>query len=402
MANLIVSQALGRIAPSPTIAVSQRARDLKAAGADVIALAAGEPDFPTPPHVAEAAIAAIRDGRTGYTAVDGIPELKEAVAEKFARDNGLQYEPDTEITVTSGGKFLIYAAMMASLNPGDEVVIPAPYWVSYPDIVKLCDGVPVVVQTSEENGFRLTAEALEGAITERTRWVMLNSPSNPTGAVLGHDDLRALADVLLRHPKVWVLTDDIYEHVIYDAGFATIASVEPELKSRTLTMNGASKAYAMTGWRIGFGGGPQPLIATIRKLLGQTTSNPCSISQWATVEALRGDQGFLSERAAAFRQRRDRVLEALAEAPGLSCAKPEGAFYLYPSVAGLIGRSAGGRVLESDLDVAEVLLEEENVALVPGTAFGKAPFMRLSYAASMGELEEASARILRFCERVAE
>ncbi|MCQ8186650.1 pyridoxal phosphate-dependent aminotransferase [Parvularcula maris] len=402
MVNVVLSQALGRIAPSPTLAVSQKARELKAAGEDVIALAAGEPDFATPEHIAEAGIQAIRDGHTGYTAADGIPELKEAVAAKFERDNGLSYDPGTEVTVTSGGKYLIFAAMMATLNPGDEVVVPAPYWVSYPDIVKLCGGTPVIAETSEAAGFRLTPEVLEAAITPKTKWLILNSPSNPTGAVLSREDLRGLGEVLLRHPKIMVLSDDIYEHITYDAEFATIAEAVPALKERVLTMNGASKAYSMTGWRIGFGAGPKPLINAIRKLLSQSTTNPCSISQWAAVAALNGDHGFLAERNEAFRARRDHLLSVFADAPGLSVVRPEGAFYLYPKVEGLIGRSLGGRMLETDLDVATALLEEEKVALVPGTAFGTAPYLRLSYAASMAEIEEASQRITRFCERLAE
>ncbi|GGY43714.1 pyridoxal phosphate-dependent aminotransferase [Parvularcula lutaonensis] len=400
MTNLIVSEALGRVAPSPTIAVSQKARDLKAKGCDVIALAAGEPDFPTPEHIAEAGIKAIRDGHTGYTAVDGIPELKDAVAAKFARDNNLTYDAGTEIAVTSGGKFAIYAAMMATLNPGDEVIVPAPYWVSYPDIVKLCGAKPVIVEMKPEDGFRLDPQALEAAITPKTRWLILNSPGNPTGSVMEEPHLRAIADVLLKHPKVWVLTDDIYEHVIYDATFATIAQVERKLKERTLTMNGASKAYSMTGWRIGYVGGPSSLIAAMRKLASQTTTNPCSISQWAAVAALNGDHGFLAERNKAFRARRDHLLDVLGKAPGLSVNKPEGAFYLFFSCEGLLGGKVGERILETDLEVAEALLEEELVALVSGTAFGKAPFLRLSYAASMEELEEAGKRITRFCERV--
>lgn len=394
------SAALERIKPSPTIAVSQKARDLKRQGEDVIALAAGEPDFPTPEHIADAGVKAIRDGKTGYTAVDGIPELKEAVAEKFKRDNGLDYDPGTEIAVTPGGKFMIYAAFMATLNPGDEVIVPAPYWVSYPDITLLCGGKPVVVETRQDDGFVLQAEDLEAAITEKTRWVILNSPGNPTGGVASREELKALADVLLRHPHVWVLTDDIYEHIVYDATFATIASVEPRLKERTLTMNGASKAYSMTGWRIGFGGGPAPLMAAMRKLAGQSTTNPSSISQWATVAALQGDHSFLAERNTAFRARRDHLLDVFEKAPGLTCAKPEGAFYLYPNCAGLIGGKIDGRTLGTDMDVAEALLDREKVALVPGSAFGKGPHLRLSYAASMEELQDAGQRILAFCEAV--
>jgi aspartate aminotransferase len=400
MVNVVLSEALGRIAPSPTIAISQKAREMKAAGEDVIALAAGEPDFPEPEHIAEAGIQAIRDGHIGYTAADGIPELKEAVAAKFERDNGLAYDPATEVTVTSGGKYLIFAAMMATLNPGDEVVVPAPYWVSYPDIVKLCGGVPVIAEASEQTGFRLTPEALEGALSERTRWLILNSPSNPTGAVLSREDLRGLGEVLLRHPKVMVLSDDIYEHITYDAEFATIAEAVPALKDRVLTMNGASKAYSMTGWRIGYGAGPKPLITAIRKLLSQSTTNPCSISQWAAVAALNGDHGFLEERNQAFRTRRDHLMGVFDRAPGVSAVRPEGAFYLYPKVAGLIGKTFGGQTLETDLDVATALLKEEKVALVPGTAFGAAPYLRLSYAASMEEIEEAGHRIMRFCEPV--
>ncbi len=400
MADLTLSHALSRISPSPTIAISQKARDLKAQGKDVLALAAGEPDFPTPDHVCEAAIDAIRRGETGYTAVDGIPELKEAVAAKFERDNGLSYDPSSEVTVTSGGKFLVYAALMATLNPGDEVVVPAPYWVSYPGIVQLFGGTPVIAKTKEAHGFKLTADALEEAITPKTRWLILNSPGNPTGAVLEKADLLALGEVLKRHPHVWVFSDDIYEHVVYGAEFATIASVVPELKDRTLTMNGASKVYSMTGWRIGFGGGPAELMTAIRKLLGQSTTNPSSISQWAAVAALTGDHGFLAERNDAFRARRDHLLGVFADTPGLTCAKPEGAFYLYPGCEGLLGGKIGGRVLETDLDVAAALLEEELVALVPGTAFGMGPFLRLSYAADMATIEEAGRRISRFASRV--
>ncbi|MEO1657102.1 MAG: pyridoxal phosphate-dependent aminotransferase [Pseudomonadota bacterium] len=400
MASLTISNALASIAPSPTIAISQKARDLKAQGKDVLALAAGEPDFPTPEHVCDAAIEAIRRGETGYTAVDGIPELKEAVAAKFERDNGLTYDPSTEVTVTSGGKFLVYAALMATLNPGDEVVVPAPYWVSYPGIVKLFGGTPVVAKTTEADGFKLTPEALEAAITPKTRWLILNSPGNPTGAVLEEEDLKALGEVLKRHPHVWVFSDDIYEHVVYGAKFQTMAAAVPELKDRTLTMNGASKVYSMTGWRIGFGGGPAELMTAIRKLLGQSTTNPSSISQWAVVAALNGDHGFLAERNEAFRARRDHLLDVFAATPGLTCAKPEGAFYLYPGCAELIGGTIGGKVLETDLDVAEALLEEELVALVPGTAFGMGPFLRLSYAVDMATIEEAGRRISRFASKV--
>jgi aspartate aminotransferase len=400
MRNSIVSDALERVAPSPTMAVSQKARELKAAGKDVIALAAGEPDFPTPEHVSEAGIRAIREGKTGYTAADGIPELKRAVAEKFARDNGLDYDPASEIVVTSGGKYLIFAAMLATLNKGDEVVVPAPYWVSYPDIVKLAGGEPVVVPTSADSGFRLDPEALSNSISDNTRWLILNSPSNPSGAVLSKDDLEAIAETLRAHPHVWVLSDDIYEHVLYDAKFHTIAQVAPDLKDRVLTMNGASKAYSMTGWRIGYGGGPAPLMAAIRKLLSQSTSNPCSISQWAALAALEGEHGFLMDRNAAFRKRRDHMISVFERARGMSINCPEGAFYLYPGCEGLIGGRIGGKVMTTDLEVAEALLEHALVAMVPGTAFGLSPYLRLSYASSMEELEEAGRRIINFCDEV--
>ena len=398
MTELAISDALARVQPSATLAVTQKARELRAAGRDVMALAAGEPDFPTPEHVAEAGIRAIRDGHTTYTPVDGIPELKEAIAAKFARDNGLDYDPGTEVVATPGGKYLIFAAMLATLNPGDEVVIPAPYWVSYPDMVRLAGGVPVIAETKPADEYVLTPDALEAAITPRTRWVILNSPSNPTGAVYGPDATRALAGVLSRHPDVWVLTDDMYEHVLYDADFATIAAVAPELKARTLTMNGASKAYAMTGWRMGYGAGPERLMGAIRKVMSQSTSNPCSISQYATVAALNGDHGFLAERNAAFRARRDAVHAALNAAPGLGCFLPQGAFYLYPSCEGVIGKRADGKVIETDLDFASALLDAEAVAVVPGTAFGSSPAFRLSYATDMETLREACVRITRFCE----
>ena len=397
MTELAPSDALARVAPSPTMAVTQKARDLRAAGRDVMALAAGEPDFDTPEHVKDAGIDAIRRGETGYTAVDGIPELKEAVAAKFARDNGLSYDPGTEVVVTPGGKYLIYAAMLATLNPGDEVVIPAPYWVSYPDMVKLAGGTPVIAETTAEEGYVLSPEKLDAAITPRTKWVILNSPSNPTGVVYGPDATRALAEVLERHPHVWVLTDDMYEHVLYDADFATIAGVAPSLKDRTLTMNGASKAYAMTGWRIGYGGMPKRLADMLRKVAGQTTSNPCSISQWATVAALTGDHGFLGERNAAFRARRDEVHAALTAIDGITCPLPEGAFYLYPSISGLMGRTYQGRAIEDDLSFAGALLEAEAVAVVPGAAFGASPAFRLSYATDIETLREACRRIERFC-----
>ena len=392
------SDALARISPSPTLAMTQKARDLKSRGRDVISLSAGEPDFDTPEHIKQAAIDAIRRGETKYTAVDGIAELKAAVVAKFKRDNNLDYAPD-QITVAPGGKAVIYNAIMASVNNGDEVIIPAPYWVSYPDIVELAGGRPVIVETREADGFLLSAEALERAITPRTRWLIFNSPANPTGAAYDRNALKALADVLVRHPQIMILSDDIYEHLLYDGRvFSTIAEVEPELFGRTLTLNGASKAYAMTGWRIGFAGGPRPLIAAMAKIMSQSTTNPCSISQWAALAALDGDHGFLAKRNAAFVSRRDRVVEMLNETEGVTCRTPEGAFYVYPSCAGLIGKTApSGRIIETDEDFALELLDAQGVAVVFGAAFGLSPYFRISYAASMSDLEDACRRIQRFC-----
>ncbi len=392
------SAALARIAPSPTLAMTQRARELKAEGRNVISLAAGEPDFDTPDHVKEAAIAAIRRGETKYTTVDGIPELKQAVIEKFRRDNNLVYAP-SQISVAPGGKAVIYNAIMASMNEGDEAIIAAPYWVSYPDIVELAGGRPVIVKTAEADGFRMRPEALDRAITPKTKWLIFNSPSNPTGAAYDRASLRALADVLLKHPQVMVLTDDIYEHILYeDHKFATIAEVEPRLFDRTLTLNGASKSYAMTGWRIGYAGGPEKLVSAMAKIMSQSTTNPCSISQWAAVAALNGDHGFLAERNAAFKARRDRVVSMLNEAKGISCRTPEGAFYVYPSCAGAIGKKTpAGRKIENDKDFALALLDAEGVAVVFGAAFGLSPYFRISYAAAISELEDACRRIQRFC-----
>ena len=385
------SAALSRVKPSPTIAVTQKARELKAAGKDVISLGAGEPDFDTPEFIKEAAIRAIRDGKTKYTAVDGITELKEAVVAKFKRDNDLSYDV-SQINVGPGGKAVIYNALVATINPGDEVIIPAPYWVSYPDMTRLAGGEPVIVEAGAETGFKLTPEALEKAITPRTRWLIFNSPSNPTGAAYTHDDLKALTDVLLRHPHVLVMSDDMYEHIVYDGfQFATPAAVEPGLYDRTLTINGASKAYAMTGWRIGFAGGPAPLIKAMAKVMSQSTSNPCSISQWAVAAGLNGDHGFLDERNAAFRERRDLVVSMLNDAEGVTCATPEGAFYVYPSCAGVIGRKTpSGKVIESDGDFAAELLEAEGAA-------GLSPHFRISDAAATEQLRDACARIQRFC-----
>lgn len=398
MAEITLSDTLNRVKPSPTLAVTQKARELKAKGIDVIGLGAGEPDFDTPDHIKAAGIKAIEDGKTKYTNVDGIPELKDAIIAKFKRDNDLDYTAD-QVSVSSGGKYMIYAALLATLNPGDEVVIPAPYWVSYPDMVLLAGGTPVTVEGGPETGFRLTAEALEAAITPKTRWLIFNSPSNPTGAAYTAAQLKELTDVLLRHPHVMIMTDDMYEHIVYDGfKFATPAQVEPKLYDRTLTMNGASKAYAMTGWRIGYAAGPQKLIKGIGKALSQTTSNPCSISQWAMVEALNGSHDFLAERNTAFKGRRDLVVSMLNDANGIDCQTPEGAFYVYPSCAGTIGKTSNGGVkIKTDGDFASALLEEEAVAVVPGVAFGLSPFFRISYATSEEQLKEACTRIQRFC-----
>ncbi len=394
----LVARTLERVKPSPTMAITSKAREMKAAGFDVIGLGAGEPDFDTPDHIKQAAIDAIKRGETKYTAVDGIPELKQAIAEKFARENGLDYKLN-EITVGSGGKHVLYNALLATLDPGDEVIIPSPYWVSYPDIVLLSGAEPVVVETKLEDGFKLSPEALEQAITPKTKWLIFNSPSNPTGAAYTRDEIKALTDVLLRHERVWVLSDDIYEHLVYDGfKFTTPAQVEPKLKDRTLTLNGVSKAYSMTGWRIGYAGGPAELIKAIGKLQSQSTSNPCSISQWAAVEALRGPQDFLKGWVKSFQERRDLVVSMLNQASGLSCPTPEGAFYVYPSCEGCIGKKTPkGQTIGNDEDFAAALLQEEGVAVVHGAAFGLSPFFRISYATGMEALEEACRRIQRFC-----
>ena len=397
----LIAHALERVKPSPTMAITAKAREMKAAGFDVIGLGAGEPDFDTPDNVKQAAIEAIKRGETKYTAVDGIPELKRAIASKFQRENGLTYKP-SEITVGSGGKQVLYNALLATLNPGEEVIIPSPYWVSYPDIVLLAGANPVIVETREEDGFKLTAKALEAVITPRTKWFIFNSPSNPTGAAYTRDEIKALTDVLLKHPQVWVLSDDIYEHLVYDDfKFTTPAQVEPKLKERTLTMNGVSKAYSMTGWRIGYGGGPEPLIKAISTLQSQSTSNPCSISQWASVEALEGPQDFLKDWVKSFQERRDLVVSMLNQAKGIHCPKPEGAFYVYPSCKGVIGKtSREGKKIGNDEDFATALLQEEGVAVVHGAAFGLSPFFRISYATGIEALEEACRRIQRFCANV--
>ena len=393
-----LAESLSRVQPSATIAVTDKARQLRAAGRDVIGLGAGEPDFDTPDNIKQAAIDAIGRGETKYTAVTGIDELKQAICAKLKRDNELDYET-AQVFVAPGGKPVIYDAMMATLNPGDEVIIPAPYWVSYPDIVNLAGGTPVAIETREADGFKLQPEALEAAITDKTKWFIFNSPSNPSGAAYSPDELKKLTDILVKYPHVWVLTDDMYEHLVYDNFvFATPAQVEPQLYERTLTMNGVSKAYCMTGWRIGYCAGPQGLIKAMTKIQSQSTSNPTSISQWAAVEALNGPQDFIAENNAAFKRRRDLVVAMLNEADGISCITPEGAFYVYPSCAGCIGKSTpDGTLIDSDEAFATALLEAEGVAVVHGAAFGLSPFFRISYATSDKNLTEACTRIQRFC-----
>lgn len=394
-----ISDRLARIKPSPTIAMTTRAADLRAQGRDIISLSAGEPDFDTPENVRDAAKAAIDAGHTRYTAVDGTPSLKRAIVDKFARENGLDYVP-AQITVGTGGKQILYNALMATLDDGDEVIVPAPYWVSYPDMVLLAGGTPVVVECDQASGFRLTPDALEAAITPRTKWLILNSPSNPSGAGYDRAQMAALCDVLLRHPQVWVLADDIYEHLVFDGfAFCTPAQVEPRLKDRVLTMNGVSKSYAMTGWRIGYGAGPEALIKAMAKLQSQSTSNPCSISQYAAEAALTGPQDYITDSRAVFQRRRDLVVAGLNACPGLDCPVPQGAFYVYPSIAGLIGlTSAGGTTIDSDEAFANALLDETGVAVVFGAAFGLSPHFRISYATSDAVLQDAMARIRRFCE----
>ncbi|HEX3672959.1 MAG TPA: pyridoxal phosphate-dependent aminotransferase [Rhizomicrobium sp.] len=393
-----LAESLGRIQPSPTIAMSQLARDLKAQGRDVIGLAAGEPDHDTPANIKDAAIAAIRRGETKYTAVEGIPELRKAVAAKFKRENGLDYTV-AQTFVAPGGKAIIYNALLATLNPGDEVIVIAPYWVSYPDIVLLGGAKPVIVEARLEDNFKLKPEALDRAITAKTKWLIFNQPSNPTGACYTHAELKALTDVLMKHPQVWVLTDDMYEHLVYGGfQFETIAAVEPRLYERTLTMNGVSKAYAMTGWRIGYCAGPEKLIQAMSKLQSQSASSASSVSQWASVEALNGPQDFIPKFQKIFEARRDLVVSMLNQAHGLECPKPEGAFYVYPGIRKLIGKTApSGKVIETDGDFATALLDAEGVAVVNGAAFGLSPFFRISYATSTEALEEACRRIQRFC-----
>src|SRR5688572_21428984 len=394
-----LADSLKRIKPSATMAVTDKARALKQAGRNVIGLGVGEPDFDTPDNIKQAAIRAIQEGRAAkYTAVEGIPELKAAIVRKFKRENGLDYKP-SQVIVSTGGKQVLYNAFMATLNPGDEVIIPAPYWVSYPEMVLLAGGEPVEVKTTLESGYKLDAAALEKAITPKTKWFLLNSPSNPTGAAYTRAELKALTDVLLRHPHVWVMTDDMYEHLVYDDfEYFTPAQIEPKLYERTLTINGVSKAYCMTGWRIGYAGGPEPLIKAMAMIQSQSTSNPTAVSQWASVEALDGPQDFIPKHNKIFKERRDLVVSMLNQAKGIKCPKPEGAFYVYPSCADTMGKTAAsGKQLANDEDFVTELLEAEGVAVVHGSAFGLGPAFRISYATRTEDLEEACRRIQRFC-----
>jgi aspartate aminotransferase len=393
-----IADALLRVKPSATLVMTQKARDLKNAGRDVISLSVGEPDFDTPDNIKAAAIAAIQRGETKYTPVCGIPPLREAIVQKFKRENGLDYKASQTI-VGTGGKHILFNALLATVNPGDEVVIPAPFWVSYPEMVAIAGGKSVPVATKMEHGYKLQAEDLERAITPKTKWLILNSPSNPSGAAYSHAEMKALTDVLLRHPHVWVLTDDIYEHLTYgDFSFVTPAQVEPNLLDRTLTMNGVSKSYAMTGWRIGYAAGPDQLIKAMDMLQGQQTSGACSIAQWASVEALTGPQHFIEERRKVFEQRRDLVVSMLNQAKGLKCPSPEGAFYVYPSCTEALGKKTpDGKIIENDVDFVTALLETEGVAVVQGSAFGQGPNFRVSYATSTAMLEDACAKIQRFC-----
>lgn len=394
----LLSATLARVKPSPTVAVTTLAQEMKAAGRDVIGLGAGEPDFDTPQNIKDAGIAAIRAGKTKYTAPDGIPELKQAICAKFKRDNGLDYVP-AQVSVGSGGKQILCNALMATLNPGDEVVVPAPYWVSYPDMVLLAGGEPTIAQASVQTGYKLTPDRLESAITPKTRWLIFNSPSNPTGAGYTWNELKGLTDVLLRHPHVWIMTDDMYEHLVFDGfGFCTPAQVEPRLYDRTLTCNGVSKAHAMTGWRIGYAAGPKPLIDAMRTIQSQSTGNPCTIGQWASVEALNGPQDYLVTSNAIFQRRRDLVVGMLNDARGITCPTPEGAFYVYPSIADCIGKtSTNGAEIVNDAVFASALLAETGVAVVSGAAFGHSPNFRVSYATSDDALKDACARIQGFC-----
>ncbi|MES2186289.1 MAG: pyridoxal phosphate-dependent aminotransferase [Pseudomonadota bacterium] len=399
---LRIAERLHRIKPSPSSMAGQRARELRATGRDIVGLTSGEPDFSTPDNVVEAAIRAMREGKTKYTDVGGTPELRQAVTEKFRRENGLEYAP-TEVIVGAGGKQVIFNALVCTLEPGDEVIVPTPYWVSYPDIALLADGTPVYVECTAANGFKLQPADLERAITPRTRWLMLNAPNNPSGAAYSRTEMQALTEVLMRYPHVWVMTDDIYEHILYDGrAFVTPAQVEPALKERTLTINGVSKAYAMTGWRIGYGAGPAELIKPMVKLQSQSTSNPSSIAQAAAVEALRGPQGYIRERTAIFQQRRDAVVQQLNAIPGVSCHMPEGAFYVFPSCQQLLGRKTPeGKVLESSNDFVLYLLDSEGLAVLQGEAYGVPGHFRISIATSMDTIEEGCRRLARACAALA-
>ena len=396
---LQIADRLNRIKPSPSSMAGQRARELRAAGRDIIGLTTGEPDFDTPPNVCEAVVRAMAQSKTKYTDVGGTAELKAAIQGKFRRDNGLDYSP-AEIIASTGGKQIVFNALMCTVQGGDEVIVPTPYWVSYPDIVLLADGTPVFVPCPPENGFKLRPQDLEQALTPRTRWLVLNAPNNPSGATYTHDELKALAEVLLRHPRVWILTDDIYEHILYDGRrFATIAQVEPALKERTLTLNGVSKAYAMTGWRLGYGGAPAELVKAMVKLQSQSTTNPSSIGQAAAVEALNGPQDFIAERTRIFQDRRDLLVRELNAIPGIRCHSPEGAFYAFPSCADLIGKTTpGGKRLASDEDFVLYLLEAQNLAVLQGGAYGVSPFFRISFATSVPQLEEGLRRLRLACE----
>ena len=398
MGRQFLSKQVMVIKPSPTIAVTQKARELRAQGMDVIGLGAGEPDFDTPDNIKEAAIDAINRGETKYTAVDGIPELKQAIVKKFKKENNLEYSV-SQIFVAPGGKAIIYNAMMATMNEGDEVIIPAPYWVSYPDIVQMSGGVPIVIQGNPSNNYKITANQLEDAITDKTKWLIFNSPSNPSGAAYTKNEIKAITDVLLKYQNVWLLTDDIYEHIVYDNfKYYTPLQVEPKLFNRTLTLNGVSKAYSMTGWRIGYCGAPEEIIKPMRTIQSQSTTNPTSISQWASVEALEGDQSFLKDWIKEFKERRDLVVELLNKAEGIECGIPEGAFYVYPSCKGCIGKQTpNGKIIENDEDFVTELLDSEGVAVVHGAAFGTSPCFRISYATSLELLEDACIRINRFC-----
>ncbi|MBS70429.1 MAG: aspartate aminotransferase [Rhodobiaceae bacterium] len=396
--NEFLSKQVQAIKPSPTIAVTQKARELKAQGRDVIGLGAGEPDFDTPDNIKEAAIDAINRGETKYTAVDGIPELKRAIVNKFKKENNIDYTAD-QVFVAPGGKAIIYNAFMATINDGDEVVIPAPYWVSYPDITQMAGGKPIIIQGNPENNYKISADQLDKAITNKTKWFIFNSPSNPSGAAYSKSELKALTDVLLKYNHVWLLTDDIYEHILYDNfKYYTPVQIEPKLFDRTLTLNGVSKAYSMTGWRIGYCGAPEKLIKSMRTIQSQSTTNPTSISQWASVEALEGNQDFIEQWVKEFKERRDLVVDLLNKAEGIQCGVPEGAFYVYPNCSGCIGKqTASGSVIETDEDFVTELLNAEGVAVVHGEAFGTSPCFRISYATSIEQLEEACTRIIRFC-----